>query len=72
MKWYIDDYDLSARTLEEKYSPEGDGQHPHYTRNAWRGAVAMDDTLLGYWDWLVSQLNEERDELDLDNPFNRK
>lgn len=70
MKWHIDDYDLSASSLEAKYSPEGGGQHPHYTRNGWRGAVVMDETILGYWDWLVTQLNEERDELDRDNPFN--
>lgn len=27
------------------------------------------DTLLGYWEWVVSLLEIERDQLDQDNPY---
>ena len=70
-KFYIEDYELSAEQLDEKYNPEGDGQHPGYTRRAWRSAVAQEDTLCGYWDWVWHMLDIEQTELDEDNPYNQ-
>lgn len=54
-----DDAALSAEELEEKYSPTGGGEHPLFKREDWRTAVNSDDTLLGYWGWVVNQLNQE-------------
>lgn len=31
-------------------------QHPDYDHDAWRGAVHDEDTLLGYWDWVVQEM----------------
>lgn len=50
---------LNAEELEEKYSPTGGGEHPLFKREDWRTAVNSDDTLLGYWGWVVNQLNQE-------------
>lgn len=49
---------LSAEQLDDKYNPEGGGQHPEacLSRAAWRFEVAQQDTISGYWDWLYSQL----------------
>lgn len=54
-----DDAALDAEELEEKYSPTGGGEHPLFKREDWRTAVNSDDTLLGYWGWVVNQLNQE-------------
>ena len=54
-----DDASLDADGLEEKYSPTGGGEHPLFKREDWRTAVNSDDTLLGYWGWVVNQLNQE-------------
>ena len=54
-----DDASLDAEELEEKYSPTGGGEHPLFKREDWRTAVNSDDTLLGYWGWVVNQLNQE-------------
>lgn len=63
------DYDLTADQLIDKYNHEGDGEHPTFPRCDWRHEVANEGTLRGYWDWVVSQLEQEQDELDRDNPF---
>ena len=54
-----EDAALNAEELEEKYSPTGGGEHPLFKREDWRTAVNSDDTLLGYWGWVVNQLNQE-------------
>lgn len=56
-----DDYGLTADQLNDKYNPEGGGQHPAYTREDWMLAVANEDTLVGYWDWAWHRLEEERE-----------
>ena len=55
------DADLSVDELAEKYAGKdgGWGQHPLFTRQAWREVVANDDTLLGYWAWVHHRLNED-------------
>ena len=56
-----DDAALSAEELADKYAGEEGswGQHPIFRRQEWREEVANDDTLQGYWAWVVSKLNEE-------------
>lgn len=70
-KFSIDDYGLTVEQLEARYSPDGDGQHPVYTIWDWVQVVAQRSTREGYWYWLKHQLDEERDELDRDNPYNQ-
>lgn len=57
-----EDFDLSAEELDDKYNPEGDGEHPFLTRADWREAVANEDTISGYWAWLEHRLAEIGDE----------
>ena len=56
-----DDAALSAEELADKYAGEDGswGQHPIFRRQEWREELANDDTLRGYWAWVVSKLNEE-------------
>jgi hypothetical protein len=70
-KFYTKDYGLSAEQLDAKYNPDGDGEHPGYTRRNWRLAVDAEETVTGYWDWVEYQLEMEEAELDRDNPYNR-
>ncbi|MFJ2456309.1 hypothetical protein ACIOWK_32195 [Pseudomonas protegens] len=56
------DIHLSAVQLEEKYSPAGGGQHPTFTREDWRNAVAADDTTSGYWSWVNGQIQSLLDD----------
>ena len=52
---------LSAEELAQKYAGEDGswGQHPIFRRQEWREEVANDNTLQGYWSWVVSKLEEE-------------
>ena len=52
------DSDLSAEQLDDKYNPDGDGQHPEHTREEWIGDVFQGHTLVGYWQWVVKQIEE--------------
>lgn len=49
---------LSAEQLDEKYNPDGDGEHPVFTRDEWRDAVGNQDTISGYWDWVYHRLTQ--------------
>ncbi len=48
------DFGLSLAQLEAKYS-SGDawGQHPDYPREDWQYDVSNGDTRLGYWEWVL-------------------
>lgn len=51
---------LSADELREKYSTAcNNGEHPRYLRVDWRDAVANDTTLVGYWQWVEDQIEQE-------------
>lgn len=50
------DYGLSADQLDAKYNPDGDGEHPLYTRKLWQDAVHCGLTIVGYWDWVEYKL----------------
>lgn len=52
-----EDLGLPGGALDDKYNPEGDGEHPVISRQEWRDAVAQQDTISGYWDWLTSQID---------------
>lgn len=54
-----DDKDLSADQLDDKYNPDGDGEHPWYDRNEWRDAVSSGYTISGYWDWVAYKISED-------------
>jgi len=58
-----DDVGLSAEELEQKYSPQGGGEHPDFPREDWREMIRIEDTLLGYWAWVNHQLTTEQDAL---------
>lgn len=55
---YSEDASFSAEQLEEKYSPTGGGEHPMFSRLMWREAVANQDTIAGYWGWLMSEIQQ--------------
>lgn len=50
---------LSAEQLDDKYNPDGDGEHPTFTRWDWRQAVAQQSTICGYWLWVEYQIEQE-------------
>jgi hypothetical protein len=43
---------LSPEQLDNKYNPNGDGEHPEYLRSMWREAVVQEQTYDGYWSWV--------------------
>lgn len=58
MENYDDDRQLTPEQLDDKYNPDGDGEHPDFSRWDWRQAVASEDTIVGYWEWVSHQIYE--------------
>ena len=56
------DHLLTAKELEAKYSPDGDGEHPRFRRPDWRSEVEARDTLRGYWDWVEAEIEVAHNE----------
>lgn len=56
-----EDRQLSAEQLDAKYNLDGDGRHPIFGEQAWMQEVMDRFSLRGYWDWVVSQIEEEID-----------
>lgn len=56
--WKMDSL-LPPDALAEKYSAQG--EHPHHTREKWCDAVALQDTLRGYWDWVEACIEQDVD-----------
>lgn len=56
-----DDCELTSEELQQRYAdPDGGwGEHPRFSRNEWMHEVANGDTQCGYWEWAVSQLEQE-------------
>lgn len=50
---------LCADELDDRYNPEGNGEHPLFSRQDWRSEVALGDTSIGYWDWVERQIAHE-------------
>ena len=58
----IKDFGITSDQLEAKYGVE----HPVYTREEWRDEVGNRDTILGYWDWVLHQVESRySDDCDL-------
>lgn len=34
-------------------------EHPDYEQHQWRSAIDREETLLGYWEWVMHQLEED-------------
>jgi len=58
---FEDDTGLTVVELADKYAGEAGawGEHPRFARHEWRLEVCSEDTQLGYWDWVVSQIERE-------------
>lgn len=54
-----EDLGLPGGALDDKYNPEGDGEHPVISRQEWREAVAQQETVSGYWDWTAHKIAED-------------
>lgn len=55
----LEDKNLSPEQLDDKYNPDGDGEHPVYTQSGWRESVGAQQTLFGYWEWVQYQLSRD-------------
>lgn len=62
--WKIDQW-LSAEDLDNKYNPEGCGEHPTFPRSHWREAVANEGTVSGYWQWCKHMLELKAEGIDI-------
>lgn len=51
-----EDKGLFPEDLDLKYNPDGDGEHPVFTRGDWRQAVYQQETICGYWFWVTYQI----------------
>lgn len=49
---------LSPSELDDKYNPEGGGEHPVFRRAHWRQDVAGELTIKGYWEWVADVIQE--------------
>jgi hypothetical protein len=58
------DYLLTPEQLDEKYNPNGGGEHPAFTRDDWRNEVHHEYTLQGYWQWVFDQLTMDENQND--------
>jgi hypothetical protein len=54
-----EDKKLTAEQLDDKYNPDGDGEHPVYTPSGWCESVVAKQTLCGYWEWVKYQLSRD-------------
>lgn len=50
-----DETGLTAAELAEKHGKCG---HPEHSLGLWAAAAGQARTLLGYWDWVVTQVNK--------------
>lgn len=56
----LQDYGLTAGQLEVRYVNE----HPRHQKTDWSQEVQNDDTKLGYWDWVIHQVESEHTDTD--------
>ena len=57
-----EDRSQDGNQLDHYYNPNGDGEHPLFSRADWRQAVTNDETLYGYWAWVARSIWEETEE----------
>jgi hypothetical protein len=49
---------LTAAELRERHGGSVWDDHPDFDRESWQAEAAVNDTCLGYWDWVQSQLEQ--------------
>lgn len=54
--------------LEQRWSYE----HPRHTRSWWRDEVRDDNTRLGYWEWVVHQIEADGGDADTSGSYDRE
>jgi hypothetical protein len=54
----FEDFVMTAQQLREKYGAAG---HPEHTKAGWKFDVENDNTLSGYWDWVLDHIEEDDD-----------
>lgn len=57
------DHALSPEELRAKYQDEPKG-HPRFPKEDWQYEVSNDDTCLGYWEWVMHQVEAWQPEDD--------
>lgn len=53
---YLNDADLTAEQLEEKYRQAGKNEHPLFKKTTWAFSIGEDDTVLEYWAWVAFRI----------------
>lgn len=56
----FEDFGMTADQLDEKYNPDGDGEHPEYTKSHWYN----DNTTVSYWDWVVYRIKKDDESIE--------
>ncbi|NMG29610.1 hypothetical protein [Aromatoleum evansii] len=56
-----DDPERPGSSEAERLQSVHDNEHPEWPRAQWREAVAADDTLQGYWQWVAHRLSEPQE-----------
>jgi hypothetical protein len=63
----IADHQLTADQLREKYEALDPGdhwaEHPDFTHGDWAQEAAELNTLAGYWDWVVSEIEQRQHDI---------
>lgn len=59
---YGSDAKLSVEQLDEKYNPDGEGEHYQFTSEQWREEVSQNQTVSDYWTWLKHVLVTEAEQ----------
>jgi len=60
----VDEEKLTARELCDRHGGSGWDDYPEerYGRENWQAEVEANDTFLGYWDWVVNEIEQADDE----------
>lgn len=53
---YLNDADLTAEQLKEKYRQAGKNEHPLFKKTIWAFSIGEDDTVLEYWAWVAFRI----------------
>jgi hypothetical protein len=56
----IPDSRLSSEQLRTRY--ELAGEHACFTKQDWKDEVSNDETLRGYWDWVLAKIEQAGEE----------
>ena len=56
----LKDASLTVSQLEYKYLRLNENTHPAFPKEDWQHKVSINETQLGYWDWVYSKYNSFR------------